>query len=208
MPSEILAAFIAFAIVMSGTPGPNVLLVMASGVNHGFRATIPHMLGVTVGFSIMLLAIGVGLSQLFVTIPHLYLVLKVASVIYLLWLAWKVATAMPAADRDASTASRPMTFFQGAAFQWVNPKAWTICLSVVAAYTVPSHFMASLLTAAALFIAINWTCLMIWAGFGVGLRRLLQDPTRVRIFNVAMAALLVASLWPLVQELLHDAGLA
>lgn len=196
MSADLLAAFLAFAVVMSGTPGPNVMLVMTSGVNHGFRATIPHMLGVTIGFSAMLLAVGFGLGQVFTAVPQLYTVLKVASIVYLLWLAWKIMNAKPAAPGGGEAATRPMTFLQGAAFQWVNPKAWAICLSVVAAYTVPGKFLSSMLTMAALFIVINLLCLIIWTGFGVGLRSLLADPRRVRIFNIVMALLLVASMIP------------
>lgn len=200
MSADLLVAFLAFAVVMSGTPGPNVMLVMASGVNHGFRATIPHMLGVTVGFSAMLLAVGFGLGQVFAAVPELYLMLKVASVVYLLWLAWKIMNSKPAEPGKGSASARPMTFLQGAAFQWVNPKAWAICLSVVAAYTVPNKFLSSMLLMAALFMLINFLCLVVWTGFGVGLRTLLQDARRVRIFNFAMAALLVASMIPVLMK--------
>lgn len=200
MPADLLAAFLAFAVVMSGTPGPNVMLVMASGVNHGFRATIPHMLGVTIGFSAMLLAVGFGLGQVFAAVPELYLVLKIVSVVYLLWLAWKIMNSKPAEPGNVQAAGRPMTFLQAAAFQWVNPKAWAICLSVIAAYAVPDRFLSSMLLMAALFIVINFLCLVLWAGFGVGLRTLLADARRVRIFNFVMAALLVASMIPVLAK--------
>jgi threonine/homoserine/homoserine lactone efflux protein len=200
MPADLLVAFTAFAIVMSGTPGPNVMLVMASGVNHGFRATLPHMLGVTVGFSLMLLAVGFGLGRVFEAMPKLYTVLKVASVIYLCWLAWKIMNTKPVAAGDTSSVGKPMTFLQGGAFQWVNPKAWAICLSVVAAYTVPGNFLISMLIMAALFVVINFICLVVWCGFGVGLRSILQDPRYVRVFNVVMALLLLASMVPVLMR--------
>ncbi|MEQ1614281.1 MAG: LysE family translocator, partial [Hyphomicrobiaceae bacterium] len=164
------------------------------------RATIPHMLGVTVGFSAMLLAVGFGLGQVFAAVPELYTVLKVVSVVYLLWLAWKIMNSKPVEPGNGQAETRPMTFIQGAAFQWVNPKAWAICLSVVAAYTVPDKFLSSMLIMAALFIVINFLCLVIWTGFGVGLRSLLADVRRVRIFNFVMAALLVASMIPVLMK--------
>lgn len=201
MSADLLAAFTAFAFVMAGTPGPNVMLVMASGVNHGFRATIPHMLGVAIGFSLMLLAVGFGLGEVFKAAPQLYTVLKVASLVYLAWLAWKIASAEPMAA-DAPARGQPMSFLQGAAFQWINPKAWVICLSVVAAYTVADRYTSSMLLMAALFVAINLICLVVWTGFGVGLRALLQDARRVRIFNILMALLLIASLWPMIADLI------
>ena len=200
MSTDLLAAFIAFAFVMSGTPGPNVMLVLASGVNHGFRATIPHMLGITIGFSVMLLAIGFGLGQVFAAFPALYTVLKVVSVVYLSWLAWKLASAAAIEVAAGEAAGRPMTFLEGAAFQWVNPKAWAICLSVVAAYTIPTQFLASIMTAATLFLAINLLCVAVWTAFGVALKRILQNRRWLRIFNITMALLLVASLIPLLLD--------
>lgn len=200
MPLDLLIAFIGFAFVMSGTPGPNVMLVMASGVNHGFRLTLPHMFGVAIGFSLMLIAVGFGLAELFKRVPVLYQALKVVSVVYLLWLAWKIATAKPVAAGGGDQRSQPMTFLQAATFQWVNPKAWAICLSVIATYTVADRFVTSMMVMAGLFVVINFICLVIWTGFGVTLRRLLGDARRVRWFNFAMALLLVASLWPMVAE--------
>ena len=196
MPFDLLIAFLGFAIVMSGTPGPNVMLAMASGLNHGFKATIPHMLGVAGGFSLMLLALGLGLGQVFALVPQLYTVLKVASIVYLPWLAWKIANSKPAVPGNAAAVGKPMTLLQAAGFQWVNPKAWAISLSVIATYTVPDRFTTSLLLMAGLFIVINLSFLVIWTGFGVGLRALLQDARRVRIFNFVMAFLLVASMVP------------
>lgn len=200
---NLLAALVSFAFVMSVTPGPNVMLVMASGVNYGFRATIPHMLGICVGFSVMLLAVGFGVGQLFALFPALSDVLKIVSIAYLLWLAWKVASAAPKSAGDIAVDARPMTFLEGAAFQWVNPKAWTICLTSVAAYTVPASFLPTMLIMTAVFLAVNALSLALWTGFGVSLRRVLQDPRRVRVFNVVMGLLLAASLIPLLLDRGH-----
>jgi threonine/homoserine/homoserine lactone efflux protein len=174
--------------------------VLASGVNHGFKATLPHMAGVTIGFSVMLLAVGYGLGQVITAVPELYAVLKVASVVYLTWLAWKIMKSRPIEPGNVQAAARPMTFLEAAAFQWVNPKAWAICLSVIAAYTAPDRFLSSMLSMATLFLVINLVCLMVWTGFGVGLRALLHDARRVRIFNMVMAALLVASMVPVLMK--------
>jgi len=151
-------------------------------------------------FSVMLLAIGFGLGQVFAAFPALYTVLKVVSVVYLSWLAWKLASATAVEVAEGGAAGRPMTFLEGAAFQWVNPKAWAICLSVVAAYTIPAQFISSIMTAATLFLAINLLCVAVWTGFGVALKRILQNRRWLRIFNVAMALLLVASLIPLLLD--------
>jgi threonine/homoserine/homoserine lactone efflux protein len=200
MNVELLTALAVFAFVGSITPGPNTMLLLASGVNHGFRATVPLMTGISIGILVMLLAVGLGLGQAFAAVPVLYTLLKIVSAVYLLWLAWKIATASPVAATDAKAAPGAMTFMQGAGFQWVNPKAWIMCVTVASAYTVPQHYAQSLMIAALVFAVINVPSVMVWTGFGVSLRRLLADPRRVRIFNVAMALALAASLWPLVVE--------
>ena len=132
MDIELLSALAVFAFVTSITPGPNNLMLMASGANYGFRRTIPHMLGIGIGFTVMLLLVGAGLIQIFDRWPLAHDVLKVVSVAYLLWLAWKTATAAGISDGDAR--GRPMTFLQAAAFQWVNPKAWAMALTAITVY--------------------------------------------------------------------------
>ncbi len=201
MPAELVAALAVFAFVTSITPGPNNALLLTSGVNHGFRATVPHMLGISIGFSVMLLAVGFGLGQALGSFPAFYQVLRVASVAYMLWLAWKIASAPPPAAGDGAARSRPMTFLQAAAFQWVNPKAWSMCLTAVPAYSLPNRFTFTMAVMAAVFAMVNLPCIAVWTGFGVSLRRLLQDWRRVRIFNVVMALLLVVSLWPMISDL-------
>ena len=200
MTTELLLALVVFAAVSSFTPGPNNMMLLASGVNYGFRQTIPHMLGIGIGFGFMLLLVGLGIGQLFVQFPEAYTVLKVASVIYMLWLAWKIANAGPIKAAGSDTSARPMTFLQAAAFQWVNPKAWTMCLTAMSAYTVPQQYTGSVLIVAFVFMVINLPTVSVWTLFGVALRGLLSDARRVRVFNVCMALLLVASLWPIIAE--------
>jgi threonine/homoserine/homoserine lactone efflux protein len=200
---DLLSALVMFAFVASATPGPNNMMVLASGVNYGFRRSIPHMAGIALGFGLMILLVGLGFGQIFERLPLLYTALKVLSVAYMLWLAWKIATAGPVTPDAQKSDARPLTFLEAAAFQWINPKAWTICVAAVAAYTVPSQYLASMFVVAAVFTVVTVPSISAWTLFGVSLRSLLADPKRVRIFNVAMALALVASLWPVVADYLR-----
>lgn len=207
MTTELLLALTAFAFVSSITPGPNNLMLMASGVNFGFARTIPHMLGVGVGFVIMILLVGAGLVKIFELFPQAHTVLKVVSCLYLLYLAWKIATSPAPGSKASAKASaktdapgkeaRPFTFLEAALFQWVNPKAWTMALTAVTAYSIPSAPVLSLLLVALVFGAINLPSVSAWALAGVQLRRFLGDPRKLRIFNITMAVLLVATVYPI-----------
>ncbi|WP_425078865.1 LysE family translocator [Ruegeria denitrificans] len=193
MTYDILLALIAFAFVTSITPGPNNLMLMASGANFGFRRSIPHMLGIGVGFTLMVLLVGAGLVQVFDRYPVSYSVLKVVSVIYLLYLAWKIAHAAPAGG--ALAAGTPMTFLQAAAFQWVNPKAWAMALTATTAYT-PSQTLHAIALVALVFGAVNLPSVSTWTFLGQQMSRVLTNPRRLVLFNWTMAVLLVASLYP------------
>lgn len=193
MTFEILTALATFAFVSSITPGPNNLMLMASGANFGFRRTIPHMLGIGLGFTVMVVAVGAGLKQIFDAYPVSHTALKVASVLYLLYLAWKIATAAPV--RPGEVTGRPMTFLQAAAFQWVNPKAWAMALTAVTVYTPDRSFWAVVLVAV-VFGAINLPSVSSWTLLGQQMAKMLKSPTKLRIFNWTMGALLVLSLYP------------
>lgn len=195
MTYDLLGALALFAFVSSITPGPNNLMLMASGANFGFRRTIPHMLGVALGFVFMVLMVGAGLVQVFDAFPVTYTVLKAGSVIYLLYLAWKIAHATPA--RPGDDIGTPMTFLQAAAFQWVNPKAWAMALTAISAYT-PDHRLWSILLVGAIFGAINLPSVGSWTVLGQQMARFLTSPRRLTAFNWTMAALLVASLYPVI----------
>lgn len=194
---QTLPALAAFAVASSITPGPNNIMLMTSGTNFGFRRTVPHMLGVSLGFALMIVLVGLGLAQLFARYPVAHEVLKWVSVVYLLYLAWKIATARPPGEGGAAKGA-PMTFVQAALFQWVNPKAWTMALTGVTVYMPPVDPWIGLLLVAALFGAINLPCVGLWAAMGVKLRSWLGDARRLRQFNVAAAVLLVGSLYPTV----------
>lgn len=193
MTYDLLLALAAFAFVSSITPGPNNLMLMASGANFGFRRTIPHMLGVALGFVVMVFLVGAGLIQIFDVYPVSYTALKIVSVTYLLYLAWKIATASPI--RPGGAQGRPMTFGQAAAFQWVNPKAWTMALTAITAYT-PDRTMEAILLVGLIFGAINLPSVGSWTVLGQQMARLLQSPRRLTLFNWTMAVLLVMSLYP------------
>lgn len=193
MTYEILLALIAFAFVSSITPGPNNLMLMASGANFGFRRTVPHMLGIGLGFTFMVLLVGAGLVQVFDAFPVSYLVLKIASVAYLLFLAWKIANAAPAKGHSGS--GHPMTFLQAAAFQWVNPKAWAMALTATTAYA-PGQTLYAVAMVALVFGLVNLPSVSTWTVLGQQMARVLTNPRRLTAFNWSMAILLVASLYP------------
>lgn len=195
MTYELFLALALFAFVSSITPGPNNLMLMASGANFGFRRTIPHMLGVALGFVFMVVLVGAGLVQIFDAFPVSYSALKVASVIYLIYLAWKIAYAGP--TEASGSRGTPMTFLQAAAFQWVNPKAWAMALTAISAYT-PDQTLWAIFIVAAVFGAINLPSVGSWTILGQQMARFLTNPRRLTQFNWLMAALLVASLYPVI----------
>ena len=193
MDIEALLALALYAFVSSVTPGPNNLMLMASGANYGFRRTIPHMLGISIGFIVLMLLTGVGLVQVFEVYPVSYVILKTLSIAYLLYLAWKIANAAPIKERHAT--GKPMTFLQAAAFQWVNPKAWAMALTAITVYVADNGWQM-LLIAALIFGCVNLPSVTLWVTLGQQMARFLTNPTRLRIFNWSMATLLIASLYP------------
>jgi len=197
MPIDILLALSVFSFVTSVTPGPNNLMLLASGVNFGFRRTIPHMLGIGSGFGFLLLAVGFGLGEILDRAPMLFLAIKVCGAAYLLWLAWRIAQSGPLEARQSG--ARPMRFLEATAFQWVNPKGWVMAIGAMAVYVDPGKYALSVMLVAAIFVAIGVPAISLWTGMGVGLRRFLDRPAALRIFNWTMALLLVASLWPMLR---------
>lgn len=195
---DLLAALALFAFAASITPGPNNTMLLASGANFGLRRTLPHLAGVAGGFLFMLAAVGLGLGAVFTAYPPLHTVLKVAGAAYLIWLAVKIARARGLGGDEA--VSRPMTFWQAVAFQWVNPKAWAMSLGAVATYVPTNGSIVHVLVVAAVFGLINVPCVTAWAGAGVAMRRFLDRPGVLRAFNITMAVLLVTSLYPLALE--------
>lgn len=185
-----------FAVAGSITPGPNVLMVAAAAAGHGLRAVVPHMLGITFGFGAMLLLVGLGLAGPLAASPATHAVLRWVGAAWLLWLAWKIATAEPA----AAEAKPPLGFVGAALFQWVNPKAWMLAAAAIPAFTAEgAPLVPQVVAIAFVFTAVTMPCLLVWAGLGIGAARLLREPGRLRTFNIAMALLLVASLVPILR---------
>lgn len=191
---EILTALTLFAFVSSITPGPNNLMLMSSGANFGLRKTIPHALGVGIGFTLMIVLVGLGIIQIFDRFPASYTILKVLSIVYLLYLAFKIATSDSAGKVDKKK-SEPFSFIQAAMFQWVNPKAWTMALTAISVYASSSD-IESVLLVAIVFGLINFPCISVWAVMGQKMQRWLTNQRRLKVFNYSMAILLVISLYP------------
>jgi len=195
MTPDLILALILFAFASSITPGPNNIMLLASGANFGLRRTVPHMLGISGGHALMVALVGLGLLQLFLAITWLKPALMIASAAYLLWLAWKIANAAPPGARDAT--GRPFSFVQAAAFQWVNPKAWYMAIYAQTNFAPEQSGYWGALTVALVFAVVNLPSVTVWAAMGTQLRRWLDGPGRLRAFNITMALLLVASLYPM-----------
>ncbi len=195
---ETLVPYILYCVAMSGTPGPNNLMVLASGVNYGYRRTLPHIFGINIGFSLMLAIMALGVGAIFLAEPRLRAILKFAGIAYMLWLAWKIATASGVGDGE--TGGKPMTFLQGAAFQWVNVKAWFMVLGAISVYAPTGYSpVEKALYLGGIMLIAGTPPTHIWTLFGVGIRRFLQNPNALRAFNITMALLLVLSLVPMLR---------
>lgn len=194
MEPEILTALIIFAFVGSVTPGPNNMMLMASGANFGIRRTMPHLLGIVFGFVFMVILVGFGLMRVFEAYPITFDLLRVFSVAYLSYLAWKIATAAPVSSRASGS---PIGSLQAALFQWVNPKAWAMALTAVTVYA-PSQSLAAVGFIALVLGLVNLPSIFVWVVLGDRMQRHLRSGARLRAFNYVMAFLLIASLYPIV----------
>ncbi len=194
MAPDTLLALATFSVVSCGTPGPNNMMLLSSGATFGFRRTLPHLFGISGGCIVMVLLLGFGLAAVLERMPWLYTLLHIISTGYLLYLAWRIATSVGVGA--ASERARPLTFLDAAAFQWVNPKAWAMTLGAVTSFARLDHFTLDIVTIAAVICVTGLPCIMLWAGGGTLVRRLLTRPGSLRLFNMTMALLLVASLIP------------
>ena len=192
MRTDVLAAMTAFCFVSGVTPGPNNLMLMTSGVNFGFRRTLPHLVGVVLGFSLMVALIGFGLDAIFSRFPALLPAMRWLGAAYMLWLAWKIANAGPV--RGGERHGAPLGFFGAAAFQWINPKGWVIAISALTAYAVVDDYARNVAIVALTYLLVGLPSSGVWALLGSSMRRTLADPRVARWFNWTMAALLAASI--------------
>lgn len=194
---ELIFAIALFAFSSGITPGPNNIMLMTSGVNFGIRSSIPHLLGISLGFPSMVLAIGLGLSEVFQRFPILHLVIKVVGVAYLLYLSWLIANS--SSKMEGKSIAKPLSFIQAAAFQWVNPKGWIMAVGAIATFTSMQQALTpQVVTIAMVFLCVAFPCAIVWLGFGVALKRILKNARQQKIFNITMAVLLVASIIPMI----------
>lgn len=193
MTFDLFFALALFCAATLFTPGPNNLMLMASGANFGVRRSLPHLTGVAFGFPVMVIPVGLGVMQVFDMWPPAFDVLRAVSVIYIFYLAWKIANSAP--PEDAPAEARPLTLIQAAGFQWVNPKAWSMALGAITLYAA-NRDLESILWVSGMFLALGLISAVTWVTLGTGVRRLLKRPDRLRIFNWTMASLLVLSMFP------------
>jgi len=208
---ELLLSILLFALVATITPGPNNIMIMTSGLNYGITRTLPHFFGICLGFPTMVIAVGLGLGSLFQSFPVLHSIIRILGISYLLYLAWKIATTkvspamvsstpqnQGAADESSDSLSKPLSFVQAALFQWVNPKAWVMVVSSLAAFTsVGSELFTQALLIALSFFLVSFPCVGTWLLGGAFLRRLFKRPGQLQVFNVTMAILLALSILPM-----------
>ena len=198
MTQPLFIAFVVFAAVMFFTPGPNNVMLLSSGLNHGFRRTLPHVLGIVIGFAFMVGAVGLGLGTIFITYPVLQTILKYAGAAYLVYLAGVIAMSGPVAGQD--NARGPMTFLGAAMFQWVNVKGWVMVIGTITAYAAIASFPWNILIQVVISLWMGAMSCVAWALFGSALRPWLTSVRVVRVFNIVMAILLLASLFPVFME--------
>ncbi len=197
---DVFFAVFFFALSSTITPGPNNIMMMSSGVNYGVRASLAHLCGICLGFPAMVLLVGLGFGLIFTTLPWLHTVIKVIGVVYLLWLAWKIAGS--GAGQIDTVQNKPLNFWQAAAFQWVNAKAWVMASGAIAAFTtVGGAVLSEVLQITAAFLLVSFPCVGAWLTFGAMLRRVLNQPHYRQWFNYSMALLLLLSVLPVVYEL-------
>jgi threonine/homoserine/homoserine lactone efflux protein len=198
MTFDLFIALFIFAGIAAFTPGPNNTLLMASGMHFGFRRTLPLVFGVAIGFPVMIGLIGLGLGQVFLTYPIIYKVLKYVGAAYMLYLAWKIATAKP--DSIEASESRPLSFVQMSLFQWINPKGWVMAVTALSAYTLADSYYTGVVMVVGTFAFMGITSAVTWAAFGAALKSVMTDPRYFRLINVGLAVLLVASLIPMLRH--------
>jgi threonine/homoserine/homoserine lactone efflux protein len=201
MSLQTFTAVLIFAAAMAFTPGPNNVMLAASGSRFGIRRTLPHLAGVTIGFPVMLFLVGLGLASVLLASAKLQLGMKIVSCAYLLWLAFQITRS--ASPGGAAERAKPMSFLQAAAFQWVNPKAWLMAVGAISGYTAGTgnqlYLQVTIITV--ITLAVGFFSTLTWAAFGAGIRHWLRAPGALRLFNLAMALLLLISMVPILMEI-------
>src|SRR6476619_2131840 len=199
MSHSLLIAFVIFAVVMFFTPGPNNIMLLSSGLTYGFRRTVPHIAGITIGGAFMVGAVGVGLGAVFIAYPALQTILKYLGVAYLIYLAAMIAMSEPV-EHAREGGRGPMTFWGAAMFQWVNAKGWVMVIGTITAYAAIASFPWNIAIQVTLSLILGVLSCTLWALFGTALRPILRSRRAVRAFNIVMAVLLLASLYPVFMD--------
>ncbi|MBR0825780.1 LysE family translocator [Bradyrhizobium manausense] len=199
MSQSLFYAFVVFAVVMFFTPGPNNIMLLSSGLTYGFRRTIPHIAGITIGFAFMVAAVGLGLGTVFLAYPILQTILKYAGAAYLVYLAAVIAMSGPAKSGEDKEKG-PMTFWGAAMFQWINAKGWVIVIGTITAYAAIAQFPLNIAIQTVISLLVGTVSTVVWALFGTALRPVLTSERLIRGFNILMALLLLASLYPVFMD--------
>jgi threonine/homoserine/homoserine lactone efflux protein len=199
MSQPLLTAFVVFAAVMFFTPGPNNIMVLSSGLTYGFRRTLPHIAGITIGFAFMVGAVGLGFGTIFIAYPVLQTILKYAGAAYLIYLAAVIAMSKPVKSGQDNRRG-PMTFWGAAIFQWVNVKGWVMVIGTITAYAGIASFPWNIVIQVVLSLLLGAVSTATWALSGSSLRSFMTSPKAVRAFNIVMAVLLLASLYPVFMD--------
>ena len=199
MQLDLITALAGLAVSMTWTPGPNNMMLAASGAAFGWHRTFPHAMGVAFGFPVMMFCVAMGLGQVFEVLPMLADILAWAGFFAMLWFAWRIATAVAAKGKSKS---RPLNFLEATAFQWINPKAWVFAIGVTASYANGPDALQNSVTAAVVFTVSGLGSAPAWTIFGTAIGRILGNGPRLRAFNIVMAVLLAGSaLWLLLSGL-------
>ncbi len=199
---ELYIAILVFAVSTTITPGPNNIMIMSSGLNFGLKRSLPHLMGIGLGFPLMVAGVGLGFGAIFERFPVIHEVIKVLGVLYLIYLAYLVATSAPKSLDNDTNETKPLTFIQAALFQWINPKAWVMATGAVAAYTTQdASIMLQVMFISLAFLIAGVPCVGMWLVCGTWLKRFLKEVKYQRLFNLTMALLLIVSILPVIGEL-------
>jgi threonine/homoserine/homoserine lactone efflux protein len=199
MSQSLVAAFVVFGAVMAFTPGPNNIMVLSSGLTYGFRRSLPHIAGISIGVALMVASVGLGVGAIFVAYPVLQTILKYVGIAYLIYLAGQIAMSGPVTPGQ-DNARGPMTFWAAVLFQWVNVKGWVMAIGLITAYSAIARFPWNIAAQAAVMFVMAGLSSLIWTLFGSALRSLMTSKRAVRAFNIVMAILLLASLYPVLMD--------
>lgn len=191
--SSLIVSYAVYVLATVGTPGPNNIMLASSGANFGLRRSVPHVLGVGLGFMFMLVVVGFGLGQVFVSYPIIHDVLRYVGAVFLLYLAFKIATSKNKSTKGEGT-GKPLTFIQAAAFQWVNPKAWVMVVGAIATFiSVDGDKFIELGIMVLVNVVVGFPLIFGWCLFGQEIGRFLKSESAFKIFNYTMGGLLALS---------------